>query len=294
MRFEVFTRLVDQFANLQTLHLQGLGEPLLHPLFFDMVEYAVAKEIRVTTNTNLTLLNSKRAERMVTSGLDGLFISIDGATRETYENIRVYGKFDVLLENIARVVDARKRLNSSKPDLRLTLVIMRQNLAELPDLVRLANRFEIPDIFIQQLSHDFGEISFTEKYESLREYVEQETLTNETPERIEQYFSQAQALAKEFGIHIRLPPVTPRSYPAGTPGIERCTWPWSGAYISYQGYAMPCCMVATPDKVNFGNMALTSVQEVWDGPAFQSFRDNLSSETPPDICTACSIYRGIF
>jgi MoaA/NifB/PqqE/SkfB family radical SAM enzyme len=294
MRFEVFTRLVDQFENVKTLHLQGLGEPLLHPRFFDMVEYAVAKGIRVTTNSNLTLLSAPRAERMITSGLDGLFISIDGATRETYENIRVYGKFDVLLRNIASVVEAKKRTGSALPHLRLTLVIMRQNLAELPELVRLAARFEIPEIFIQQLSHDFGEISFTEKYKSLRDYVEQETLTNEEPERIDHFFSEARDLAQHYGINLRLPPVNPRTHPPNTPGMDRCSWPWTGAYISYQGFAMPCCMVATPDKVNFGNMALTSVREVWEGTAYDAFRNQLSSDTPPEICTACSIYRGIF
>ena len=63
MKFETFTRIVDQFVGLQELHLQGLGEPMMHPGFFDMVEYAVKKGIRVTTNSNLTLLNDRRAER---------------------------------------------------------------------------------------------------------------------------------------------------------------------------------------------------------------------------------------
>src|ERR671933_714428 len=80
MPFDAFTRTLDQFANVTELHLQGLGEPLMHPKFFDMVEYAVQKNIRVTTNTNLTLMNRRLAERCVKSGLDRLFVSIDGAT----------------------------------------------------------------------------------------------------------------------------------------------------------------------------------------------------------------------
>ena len=89
MDFASFTRMIDQFVNVQELHLQGLGEPMMHPRFFEMVEYAAAKGIRVSTNSNLTLLNDRRAERCVTSGLDCLHVSIDGATPETYERIRV-------------------------------------------------------------------------------------------------------------------------------------------------------------------------------------------------------------
>ena len=70
MAFDTFTWIIDQFDNLEELHLQGLGEPMMHPQFFDMVGYATRRGVRVTTNTNLTLLNPTRAERCVTSGLD--------------------------------------------------------------------------------------------------------------------------------------------------------------------------------------------------------------------------------
>ena len=74
MEYETFVNIIDQFSDLQELHLQGLGEPMMHPRSFDMVEYAVKKGIKVTTNSNLTLLNNKRAERCVTSGLHCLHI----------------------------------------------------------------------------------------------------------------------------------------------------------------------------------------------------------------------------
>src|ERR671939_718946 len=70
MKFETFTRLVDQFPGLQELQLQGLGEPMMHPRFFDMIAYAAGKGIRVSTNSNMTLVNPRRAERCVNSGLD--------------------------------------------------------------------------------------------------------------------------------------------------------------------------------------------------------------------------------
>ncbi len=79
MAFETFTRLLDQFPALQEVQLQGLGEPLMHPRFFDMVAHARGRGLRVGTNTNLTLLTPPRAERCVTSGLTDLSASLDGA-----------------------------------------------------------------------------------------------------------------------------------------------------------------------------------------------------------------------
>ncbi len=50
MKFETFTRIVDQFVGLRELHLQGLGEPMMHPRFFDMVTYAAEQGVEVTWN----------------------------------------------------------------------------------------------------------------------------------------------------------------------------------------------------------------------------------------------------
>ena len=83
-----FTAILDQLPALKRLHLQGLGEPMLHPQFFDMVELAAQRGIEVSTNSNLTLLTEARAWRCVTSGLASLSVSLDGATAPVYEAVR--------------------------------------------------------------------------------------------------------------------------------------------------------------------------------------------------------------
>jgi radical SAM protein with 4Fe4S-binding SPASM domain len=294
MEFETFTRLVDQFSHVRELHLQGLGEPMMHPRYFDMVAYAAGKGIRVTTNSNLTLLNTRRAEQCVTSGLDCLHVSVDGATAETYERIRVRAHFERVIRNIELLLDTRRRLGSERPRLHLVSVVMRQNLHELPELVRLAHRWSVEEMFVQHLCHAFGESSLPAHYRPMREFVQAETLLEEDPARIEHYFGIARDRARELGVKLRLPRTRPRPHPPGTPGRKRCDWPWRGAYISYQGYAMPCCMVSTPDRINFGNMAEQGVLEVWSADAYQAFRDQLDSDDPPDICRSCSVYAGIF
>lgn len=294
MDFEAFRQLIDQFPNLTELQLQGLGEPMMHPRFFDMVAYAAGKGVVVGTNSNLTLLNARRAELCVTSGLRDLHVSIDGATAETYERIRVRAHFDRILANLEGLLDARSRLGSETPRLRMVVVAMRRNLHEFPDLVRLAKRLTIDAVFVQHLCHDFGEASLPAKYRPMREFVDAETLVGEDPVRVDRYFSEARAVAHDLGVDLRLPRTEPRPHPPGTPGPKRCDWPWRGAYVSYDGLAMPCCMVATPDRINFGSITQRGAEAVWNGEDSETFRRQLASDEPPAVCRSCSVYWGTF
>jgi radical SAM protein with 4Fe4S-binding SPASM domain len=294
MDFDLFVRLLDQFPDLEEIQLQGLGEPMMHPRFFDMVSYAASRGVKVGTNSNLTLLNTRRAELCVTSGLAELHASIDGATAETYEEIRVRSHFDRITRNLEGLIEARRRLNSPTPRVRMVAVVMRRNLPELADLVRLAHRLEIDAVFVQHLCHDFGESSLPAHYAPMRDFVDVQTLMGEDPARIERHFGEARAVAEELGVDLRLPRIRPRLHPPGTPGPKRCSWPWTGAYVSYQGLSMPCCMVATPDRAQLGNMAEQGADAVWNGSQYQEFRAALSSDSPPEVCRSCSIYSGTF
>jgi radical SAM protein with 4Fe4S-binding SPASM domain len=294
MEWHTFTSLLDGFPDLKRLHLQGLGEPMMHPRFFEMVRHAADRGIEVTTNSNLTLLNAARAERLIGSGLQTLYFSIDGATAETYERVRKRAHFDRVVANVEGMLKARERLGSITPHLQIVMVIMRQNLPELPELVRMAHAWSAEGVFVQHLSHDFGEPTLPEEYRPMRDYIAEQSLAHEEPARIEQYFGEARRIAQSLGITLRLPRTTPKRYAEGTTGRDRCDWPWTGAYISYEGYMMPCCMVATPDRINFGKVTDQSLQSVWNGPEYNAFREQLDSTNPPDICRSCSLYWGTF
>jgi radical SAM protein with 4Fe4S-binding SPASM domain len=294
MRWETFTRLIDEFDGLKTLHLQGLGEPMMHPRFFDMVEYAAARGVRVTTNTNFSLLNDKRVERLVRCGLHTLHVSVDGATPGMYERIRERGHYDRLVRNLELLDAAQAHAGTTLPHRHLVMVIMRQNLHELPDVVRFAHRWSMEEMFVQHLAHDFQESSLPEKYAPMRDYVDEQTLLNEDSARIEHYFDQARAVARSLGLRLRLPKPRAQAFPPHTPGRKRCSWPWTGAYVSFDGLAMPCCMIATPDRMNLGSMADEGVKAIWNSGAYEDFRKRLDSSEPPEICNRCSVYHQTF
>jgi hypothetical protein len=171
---------------------------------------------------------------------------------------------------------------------------MRRNLDELAGIVRLARRFDAEQLFVQHLCHDFGEETLPAHYAPMRDYVEEQTLLNEAPERIEAAFAEARRVAADLGVDLRLPRTRPRPHPPGTPGRDRCDWPWRGAYVSYQGLSMPCCMISTPDRLNFGSVTTGGMRAVWDGEAYEAFRRRLDSDEPPAICRSCAVYNGTF
>ncbi len=104
LAYETFVRLLEQLPGARRLPLQGLGEPLMHPRFFDMVRHAAERGIEVSTNTNLTLITPARAERCVTSGLAELHVSIDGASARTFEHIRVRARFARVIRNLVHLM----------------------------------------------------------------------------------------------------------------------------------------------------------------------------------------------
>jgi len=290
MPFERFCALIDQFADVEELQLQGLGEPMMHPRFFDMVSHAVRRGISVSTNSNLTLLTDERAQACVESGLAALHVSLDGATAEVYESIRHGASFSKVVRNLDRLVQARARTRSRTPRIRIVMVVMRKNLDQIAEVVELARRHGVDSVFVQHLSHDFQEPDLPAAYVPMRRFANDQTLLAEDRGRIAQAFSRARARAKDLDVELRLP----RLEQPSAHSSMGCEWPWRGAYLTYRGDALPCCMVSAPDRFKLGNMADDGVESVWNGAAYVELRERLAGDDPPPICKSCSLYRRTF
>jgi len=293
MPFETFCRILDEFPALNELQLQGMGEPFLHPRFLDMVRYAAARGIAVSTNTNLTALSERRALECVASGLRTLHVSIDAADPAVYACIRTGSQLGHVLRNLARLMDAKRRLAAPDPEVVMVVVSMRRNLEQLPALVRLAHTHGVPTVAVQHLAHDFSDETLPARYKPMRAFVEAETLLGEDPAKVERWFDAARTAASQLGVELRLPNLRPAARHSDK-RRPRCEWPWRGAYVSYAGLAMPCCMIGTPDRCNFGNMAEHGVQAVWSSDPYERFRARLASDDPPSICRGCALYNGTF
>lgn len=294
MGFDTFRGLVDGNPRLRRITLQGLGEPLLAPDLFRMVEYATRRGIDVGFNTNGMLLTPARAERLIRAGLTWLHVSMDGATPETYVSIRGRADFGVVSRHVRDLVEVRRALGADRPELSLVFVAMRRNVEELPRLVELAAEWGVGRLWVQNLSHVFDDTDPAGDYRQIREFAEAEALWNGGDRaRLEAVFAAARTRAEELDVQLRLPrlhqPVLPRT--AGSPG---CDWPWRAAYVTHEGTVQPCCMVMGSDRAELGDLRQRPLAEVWRSQPYQRFRAALLTDDPADVCRGCSAYRRVF
>jgi len=116
MDFHLYREIIDDiqtFASAITLAVSG--ESLLHPGFFDMVQYATQKGIKVLLNTNATLLNEKKAKALLESGIAGISFAFDGFNKSTYEQARAGADFEKTLENITYFLRLKKETRRTSP-----------------------------------------------------------------------------------------------------------------------------------------------------------------------------------
>jgi tungsten cofactor oxidoreducase radical SAM maturase len=138
-----FDRVVAQLHDLPLLRevvFGGYGEPFIHPRILDYLTAVKGLGLRVIVSTNGLLLDPERAETLVHLGVDVVSVSLDGVNPDTYADIRRGSDLLVVLHNIEVLNQVKSRLGSVFPRLEVEFVALKQNVAELPDLLKLAGR----------------------------------------------------------------------------------------------------------------------------------------------------------
>ena len=146
-------------------------------------------------------------------------------------------------------------------------------------------------VLVQRLAHPLDEPTLPGRYIPVRSFIDTAQLRPADEERAAVIFAEAAALAEELDVTLNLPRLHAA---APTSGAGHCTWPWDGVYLTARGEMLPCCMVGTPDRANFGSVAEAPLAAVWNGAAARSFRAALAGSQPPRICTSCALYHGEF
>jgi len=95
--FAILEQLMDN--QVPYLSFSG-GEPMLHPHFFKMVEYVCARGAQLKVETNGHHLSVENCERMQTLGVKAVQVSLDGASSETFNRMRVRGNFDRTVQGL--------------------------------------------------------------------------------------------------------------------------------------------------------------------------------------------------
>jgi MoaA/NifB/PqqE/SkfB family radical SAM enzyme len=154
MSAETFARVIHDVRGvspLPTLFFGGFGEPFAHPDLLPMLAAAKSLGCAVELITNGTRLNEDTRRELVRIRLNRLWVSIDGATPESYADVRLWDALPQVLEDLARLRELKAAAGSSLPQLGIAFVAMRRNIADLPEVIRLgqklgADRFSVSNV----------------------------------------------------------------------------------------------------------------------------------------------------
>lgn len=276
MSLDSFKIVLDKLPHLLKISLSGVGEPLLNPHIFEMIKMAKDRNIFVGTFTNGTLLSPKIIASVVNSNLDWLNISIDGATKKTYESIRCGAVFDTVISQVTELVDTIKKVGA-KTKITAWMTLSKENLTELPEMVKLVKSIGINRLNIQSL-HSWGKDYWVDNIAALSP---ENTLSNSNV-----YIRNAIKEAEETGVILNFSTVAANDNKSRT-----CNWPWRSCNITVDGFVTPCCMHgANPKIINFGNIFKEDFNKIWNSEAYADFRRKLRSANPPAICNKCPGY----
>lgn len=257
LREDFFRKTIDEIhRQLSYLIFYFQGEPYINPKFLDMVKYANAKKIYTITSTNGHFLSSENARKTIESGLDRLIISVDGTTQETYEQYRVGGTLENVLQGARNVVRWKKQLGSSTPHIIFQFLVVRPNEHQIPEIHRLAREIGVDEV----------QLKTAQVYD----------------------YQQGNPLIPTIDRYARY-----RENPDGTWSFKNalanhCWKLWHACVITWDGLVVPCCFDKDA-KHRLGDLKQTSFRELWQAEPYQQFRQKLlRGRSEIDICTNCT------
>ncbi len=288
MSWELFTRIVDQVPGLARAVLHGVGEPMLVRELPRMIRYLKQRGVYVLFNTNGTLLSPKKFQELVDTGLDELRVSVDAADAETYLQVRGKNFFHRIVRDVRRFTQFQRDIGATTPRVSLWLTGLKETVQQLPEFVRMAADMGVGEVHLQRLVFDQAGFGLARPEHSLFEQTRQDE---------QAAIEAAQAIGVTLGVRLDASGAT-------EPGLSlkkqtedqpwsTCRRPWSLMYFTAHGRALPCCIAPFSargyENYTLGNAAEQSLPEIWNGPAYQEFRAQLLSDTPPKPCQNCGM-----
>ncbi len=255
---DFFTETIDDiYQDLLYLIFYFQGEPYLNPNFLDMVAYASKKGIYTATSTNAHYLSDEKARKTVESGLDRLIISIDGTTQDVYQQYRVGGKLDKVLEGARNIVKWKKELNSKKPFVFFQFLVVKPNEHQIADIKKLAKEIGVDQV----------------RFKTAQVY-DYENDPNQLIPTLSKYSRYKKN--KDGVMEIKS-------------GLNNYCWKlWHANVITWDGIVAPCCF--DKDAMHrLGNLKNQSFKQIWHNDNYKQFRSELmKSRKNIDICANCS------
>ncbi len=282
--------IADQLPALKRAVLHGIGEPLLNQELPQIIRYFKHRAVYVLFNSNVLLLSPQWVEDLIESKLDELRVSLDAATELTYGRVRGSKNFSLAVKNIEALLNLRQKRRSATPRVSAWMTGTRENVEDLPNLVKLASEIGIDEVYLQRLVYPLDGPGHG--------LADREQAITGPPEDILRILQTSMALSRCLNIRLTASGLAiPKESLHRNPGEEspwrRCRRPWEVAYITAWGNLLPCCIspfsIFNYDSLILGNVFEQSLEKIWTGEMYLEFRRKHQSSDPPESCLGCGV-----
>jgi MoaA/NifB/PqqE/SkfB family radical SAM enzyme len=283
-----FRRLLPELQRARLVHLQGWGEPFLHPHFFTMVSLARLAGCQVGTTTNGMLLDDDSLRRIVDLEMSVVAFSLAGVG-ENNDAVRRGTRFATVLEKIETLNEIKARKGARFPQVHVAYMLLRSGLDDLALLPQALEGLGVNQVVVSTL--DFVANSS----------LVQESLKLAAPEEYRELAARLDEMADQgrrrgLEIHAQLTP--PRDWP------NACSENITRAFcLAADSAIAPCVFFNIPveaetymtregkgryRRLSFGIAeADQSLLRIWRSPEYRKFRRVWVRGHTPLACRGC-------
>lgn len=269
MDIDTAKRVIDElWPYLDSIGLTGMGETFMYKDIAEIVKYIKQKNkgIIISVSTNAVLPDFINAVSQVIGLIDTIQVSIDGLN-SVYESIRIKSNFKLLDQNLHKLVQLAR---NTETVIMLNMVVVKENYTDMPQLIDYAKQIGVRYLdfsLFNVAAVTTVDISYYEFYQTpefKNALAKLENKIKNTPEII----------------------VTERNF--NTQGsFQKCIFPWSHFYITWNGFMTPCCAKPFPKELNFGNVSDTNVMSILNSKSYLNFRQSWYQNSHPAFCEKC-------
>lgn len=266
MALENYKKVVEPLKNyLYLVFLFNNTEPFLNRDVYEIIKFNRLSNIGSVISSNLSLKIDSKS--LVDSGLEYLIVSGDGVTQEIYEQYRVNGKVQLVIDNVKKIVEEKKRMKSKRP------------FIEWQCLVNRKNEIELQEIETQAYHLGVDRVTFVETYFYAIQGKPGQTAAEREWLPTKEKFRTFQSEKMRIPDHAKRKP---------------CHFLWRTAIVNSNGGVNPCCLYDTSD---WGNIFDQPFSAIWNNDKYQKARrlskanGSQPSETICDNCQAPFIWK---
>jgi MoaA/NifB/PqqE/SkfB family radical SAM enzyme len=278
MDLGTYRRLWPLMQRASRVHLQGWGEPLLHPDFFEMAAVARKAGCSVSTTTCGLVLTDTIATDLVKSGIDIVAFSLVGTDTDT-NAARLGIPFEQVYASIERLQAIRRALKGVHLEIHFAYLLLASNMDSVRRLPELMQRLGVHAAVVSTLDY------LPHPNLAKEAFLPGETLKSAEAEAIlAETAAEARRMDLEF--HYRLPAW---DHPAA--GCRENVG--HTLFVSAEGDVSPCVFLNIPASVTnerrrtFGNINDRDPAAIWEDPEYAAFREGLVLGAPAPVCLSC-------